>query len=154
MLLSLSEPRWQAAAARLPPSECWTWESRSSTAEALRLIDLLLPAMAAEGYPDEDRHATRLALQEAIVNAVRHGNRCDPDKTVRVRLHLGPERVIAEVEDQGEGFDPGRVPDPRQPENLERPGGRGLLMMRHYATWLHSNERGNRVALCRRRSAP
>jgi serine/threonine-protein kinase RsbW len=154
MLLSLSEPRWQAAAERLPPAECWTWESRSCAGEALRVVELLLPAMAAEGYPERDRYATRLALEEAIVNAVKHGNRGDPDRTVRVRVHLDAERVLAEVEDQGDGFDPGRVPDPRAPENLERPGGRGLLMMRHHATWLRFNERGNQVALCRRRSGP
>src|SRR5437868_12648007 len=135
MLLSLSEPR-QAGPGTQPPAERWTWESRSCTGEALRLIEFLLPAMAAAGYPEPDRLATRLALEEAIVNAVQHGNHGDPDRTVRVRVRLGPRRVLAAVEDEGDGFDPGRVPDPRTEENLGRPGGRGLLMMRHYASWV------------------
>jgi serine/threonine-protein kinase RsbW len=54
----------------------------------------------------------RLALEEAVVNAVRHGNRCDPSKWVTVLFKVGPECVLAEVHDEGGGFDPARVPDP------------------------------------------
>jgi serine/threonine-protein kinase RsbW len=136
------------------PAERWTWESRSCTGEALRVVELLLPAMAAAGFPERDRHATRVALEEAIVNAVQHGNCGDPDRIVRVRVRLRPRRVLAEIADEGDGFDPSRVPDPRAPGNRERPGGRGLLMMRHYATRLRFIGRGNRVALCRCRSGP
>jgi serine/threonine-protein kinase RsbW len=64
------------------------------------------------------------------------------------------ERVLAEVEDEGPGVDPKSVPDPRDPENLERPGGRGLLLMRHYMSSVHYSGRGNVVTLCQYRSGP
>jgi serine/threonine-protein kinase RsbW len=93
----------------------------------------------------------RLGLEEALVNAVRHGNRGDPRKRVRVRYRVAPQEVWAEVEDEGPGFDPGAVPDPTGPERLERPGGRGLLLMRHYLSSVSYNERGNAVTLRKRR---
>jgi serine/threonine-protein kinase RsbW len=64
------------------------------------------------------------------------------------------ERVLAEVQDQGAGFDPRQVPDPLAPENRDRPRGRGLLLMRSYLSWVRFNRRGNGVRLCRRGSTP
>jgi serine/threonine-protein kinase RsbW len=61
------------------------------------------------------------------------------------------EAVVAAM--QGDGFDPDAVPDPLAPENLEKPSGRGLLLMRHYLTSVDFNEKGNHVTLCRCRSA-
>jgi serine/threonine-protein kinase RsbW len=60
--------------------------------------------------------------------------------------------VLAEVEDEGPGFNPAVVPDPTLPENLEQTGGRGLLLMRHYMSWVHYSERGNHVTLGKCRS--
>src|SRR5262249_43293465 len=96
----------------------------------------------------------RLALEEAIVNAVKHGNGYDPAKRVQVRYSVSAERVLAEVEDQGTGFDPARVPDPTAPENLERSCGRGLFLIRAYVTWVRYNERGNCITLCKQPSLP
>jgi serine/threonine-protein kinase RsbW len=95
----------------------------------------------------------RLALDEALANAVRHGHRGDATKRVEVRYRITAAEALAEVEDQGEGFDPQRVSDPRLPENLEQPGGRGLLLMRAYLSWVRYNDRGNAVTLCQRRSS-
>jgi serine/threonine-protein kinase RsbW len=128
----------------------WAWEMSSSTSEVPRVC----ASLAEAGYPERDRYAMRLALEEAVLNAVRHGNQSDPSRRVQVEIRLDADRVLAEVEDEGAGFDPRKVPDPTDPANLERPGGRGLLLMRHYATWLRFNERGNRVTLCRCRSDP
>jgi serine/threonine-protein kinase RsbW len=110
--------------------------------------------MALAGYPEADVFAVRLALEEAVQNALKHGNRHDPSKRVRVSYRVTAERVLVEVGDEGEGFDPGKVPDPTGPGNLERFGGRGLFLMRAYLTWVRYNGRGNRVTLCKRRSAP
>jgi serine/threonine-protein kinase RsbW len=109
--------------------------------------------MAAAGYPEADRFGVRLALEDALVNAIRHGNRGDPARRVGVRFEVGPDRVLAEVEDEGEGFDPARVPDPRSPRGRGRSGGRGLFLMRHYTTWLRYNRPGNCITLCKERSA-
>src|SRR5262249_37422706 len=99
------------------------------------------------GYPRPDLFAVRLALAEALANAVKHGHRGDPTQPVRVSYRVGSAYVTAEVEDRGEGFDPFQADDPCAPENLARPCARGLRMMR-----VRFNERGNCVTLCRCRS--
>jgi serine/threonine-protein kinase RsbW len=122
-------------------------------AEVAPFLDDLAAALAGLGYSSHDCAGARLALEEAVVNGLRHGNGGDPTKCVRVRYHLGPDALRVEVEDAGPGFDPGRVPDPTLPENLVRPGGRGLLLMRHFMSWVRFSRRGNRVTLCKYRSA-
>jgi serine/threonine-protein kinase RsbW len=115
-------------------------------------IEAVLAAMAALDYPAQDVFRLHVALEEAVINAIRHGNKNDPRKWVRLRFQVTRDQVLVEVKDQGEGFDPRLVPDPRAPENLERPSGRGLLLMRSYVTWLRHSENGTCVTLCRCRS--
>jgi serine/threonine-protein kinase RsbW len=129
------------------------WEGARPAPEVVRVVEALTELMAAAGYAEKHIFGMRLALEEAIQNAVKHGHRGDALRAVRITWHLNGERVVAEVEDQGAGFDPEEVPDPRAPENLERTCGRGLFLMRHYMTWVRCNARGNRVTLCRERSA-
>lgn len=126
--------------------------SLRSMAEATPVLDGVARAMAEAGYPEKDCFGMRLALEEAVANAVKHGIRGDPSRRARVRYHIGVDCVLAEVEDDGPGFDPRRVPDPLAPENLERECGRGLLLMRSLLTWCRFNRRGNGVTLCKCRS--
>jgi serine/threonine-protein kinase RsbW len=120
------------------------------TMEDTRLcINRILAAMQASGFSDKDAFGTRLALEEALVNAVRHGHRNDTRKQVDVRFHISDSQLLIEVQDQGPGFDPDGLPDPLSPENLERPGGRGVFLMRNYMTWVQYNEAGNCVTLCK-----
>jgi serine/threonine-protein kinase RsbW len=111
-------------------------------------------ALAGLGYSPHDQFSVHLALEEAIVNGLRHGNGGDPTKRVQVRYRADAEALLAEVLDEGPGFDPDTVPDPTLPENRERPGGRGLLLMRHVMTWVCFHGCGNRVTLCKRPTAP
>jgi serine/threonine-protein kinase RsbW len=104
------------------------------------------------GYSAKDVLGVRLALEEAIVNGLRHGNGGDPSKCVRIRCSAGRDMMVAEVEDEGLGFNPGDVPDPTLPENVHRTAGRGLLLMRHYMTWVYFSRRGNCLTLCKLRS--
>jgi serine/threonine-protein kinase RsbW len=127
---------------------CWV----HSVADTGPLITAVCQAMEAVGYPEGDVLAVRLALWEALVNAIDHGNGGDPAKRVRVSYLVMQGVVLAEVEDEGPGFDPAQVPDPRDPENLERFGGRGLLLMRHCMDSVTHNDLGNRVTLCKYRS--
>jgi serine/threonine-protein kinase RsbW len=108
--------------------------------------------MEKRGYTQKETFGARLALEEALVNAVRHGNRGDPTKCVWVSWHVTNRRVLLEVEDEGNGFDPRAVPDPCALENLERSCGRGLLLIHSYMTWVRFNKRGNRVAMCKHRA--
>lgn len=72
------------------------------------------------------------ALREAMANAVRHGNRLQPERKVHVDLTVDPDAVTIRIDDEGEGFDPSRIPDPTQPENLLRPSGRGIFYMQQF----------------------
>ena len=96
---------------------------------------------------ERDLFGIKLALEEAIVNAMKHGNQMDRSKTVRITYRIEDERFEIVVTDEGPGFDPEDVPDPTAFENLERPCGRGLLLMRHYMTDIHYNARGNSVTM-------
>ncbi|MDP9349704.1 MAG: ATP-binding protein [Gemmatimonadota bacterium] len=89
----------------------------------------------------------RVGMCEALANAVIYGNRKDPEKHVRVEVELDPERVAVRVIDQGKGFDPGHVPDPTLPENLENPGGRGIFLLHKLMDQVEYNDRGNEVRL-------
>ena len=89
----------------------------------------------------------RLALEEALSNAFKHGNQEDPGKTVNLDCRISPGRIEIEVEDQGFGFDPTAVPDPTEQENVEIPAGRGLMLMRSFMTSVTILPPGNRVQM-------
>jgi serine/threonine-protein kinase RsbW len=116
------------------------------------LLNAVTGAMAEHDYPQQDVLAVRLLLEEAILNAIKHGHRGDISKLVCVCCNVSDHEVTASVQDEGPGFDPAAVPDPCDAANLEKPSGRGLLIMKHYATGLFHNVRGNGVSFYRRRS--
>jgi serine/threonine-protein kinase RsbW len=120
--------------------------------EIVPLLEAVTTAMTSLGYLARDIFGVRLALEEAIVNALKHGHGYDPSKAAHVRCLVTQEQVVAEIEDEGPGFDPEDVADPLHPENMERSCGRGLLLMRHYLTSIQYNERGNAVILSKCRS--
>lgn len=93
------------------------------------------------------RFNLRVALSEALANAIVYGNRLDPGKRVHVTLRQHCEGVEVSVQDQGSGFDPGCIPDPRHPDCLERPEGRGLFLIKELVDDLAFNEKGNSVCM-------
>lgn len=114
--------------------------------------NLILTAAGTIGYNQADMFAIRLCLEEALTNAVRHGNGGDITKQVTVRYFISDKMLEVFVEDQGSGFRPEDVPDPRSQENISRPGGRGLLLMRAYLDQLAYLGRGNIVHMVKMRS--
>jgi serine/threonine-protein kinase RsbW len=130
----------------------WQHETVHTTAEIAPLCDGIATSMSAAGYGCRDVFAVRLALEEAVINAIKHGHQGDPRKTVRVSYRISPQRVLINVDDEGPGFDPCQVADPLSPENLDRSTGRGLLLMRHYMTWVKHDACGNRVSMCKCRT--
>jgi serine/threonine-protein kinase RsbW len=148
-----SSPRSAEAADGPKARGGWHQAHLSATREMAPLLDAVAGLMAGLGFPDKDVVGVRLALEEALVNSVKHGHRNDPSKRVSLRYQVVPEHALLEVEDQGPGFDPLRVPDPTTEEGLGRPCGRGLLLMRAFASWIRHNERGNCVTLCKYPSA-
>jgi serine/threonine-protein kinase RsbW len=127
-------------------------ESLCCRAEIPSVMEIIAASMADHRYSAKDIFGVRLALEEALVNAIRHGNHDDPAKRVTVTFLVGPERLLIDVQDEGEGFDPREVPDPLAAENLERSSGRGLHLMRTYMTWVRFNGHGNCVTMCKSRT--
>ena len=105
-------------------------------------------------YPMRDVFGVRLALEEALVNAIKHGNGMDPNKKVHIECRVSRERVWIRIRDEGEGFDLNALPDPTLEENLEKPSGRGVLLMREFMTNVEYNDRGNCVTLEKHREPP
>lgn len=119
----------------------------SELPEARRVQEQIEEALQANGYTEHDIFAIKLALEEALVNAIKHGNQMDPDKRVFVVFGVTPERFDIRITDEGVGFNPEDVPDPTAIENLERPCGRGLLLMRGFMTDVQYHGRGNVVSM-------
>ena len=118
-----------------------------------RVLNQIVKALVHHGYPARDQFKVRLAVEEAVVNALKHAHHGDRTKVVRIRYHVNAKRMIAEVGDQGPGFDPEAIADPCDPENIDRPAGRGVFLMRAYMTRVRYNRQGNCVTLYKRRSA-
>jgi serine/threonine-protein kinase RsbW len=89
----------------------------------------------------------RVGLSEALSNAMLYGNSRDPSKRVLVEIAFQLGRIQARVTDQGVGFDPSAIPDPTRPENLTKPCGRGLFLMRKLMDEVWYNDLGNQVTL-------
>ena len=124
----------------------------SDTAEARRVQEAIEQQLRSLHYTDKEIFSIRLALEEALVNAIKHGNQMDRSKRVRVAYRVAQERFDVLIADEGQGFDPRDVPDPTAPENLERPCGRGLMLMRHYMTAVDYNRTGNAVSMSKLRN--
>jgi len=124
----------------------------SDLAEARRVQGEIEAALHAVRFSDTEIFAIRLALEEALVNAIKHGNQMDEAKRVRVSYRVTPDRFDITIRDEGPGFDPEDVPDPTALENLERPCGRGVFLMRHYMTSVEYNDTGNEVRMCKFRN--
>jgi serine/threonine-protein kinase RsbW len=137
--------------ARGPEPSTWQRAELRTVAEMNLVLAHILQHMSSAGFSEREQFGVRLSLEEAIVNAIKHGNREEPGKFVLISYSVTSQQIVTEIEDQGPGFNPQLVPDPLAPENLERPGGRGVFLMRHYMTSVQYNERGNRVTLCKSR---
>jgi serine/threonine-protein kinase RsbW len=122
----------------------------SDPAEARRVQEEIEHALKLNHYGDHDIFSIRLAVEEALVNAIKHGNQMDRTKKVRIAYRVHADRFDILIADEGGGFDPNEVPDPTRVENLERPCGRGLMLMRHYMNQVCFNARGNSVCMTKR----
>lgn len=119
----------------------------SDTAQGQAVQERIVQRLEALAYSPREVFSVRLALEEALVNAIKHGNGMDPEKNVRIDCRISEERVRIEIEDEGEGFVPEEVPDPTEEWALERPCGRGLMLMRSFMTTVGYNASGNCVVM-------
>jgi serine/threonine-protein kinase RsbW len=119
----------------------------SDPVETRRVQDAIESALKALAYDERDIFSIRLAVEEALLNAIKHGNRMDRSKKVHIQYRVRTDHFEVFIADEGSGFDPDDVPDPTAEENLERPSGRGLMLMRHYMTEVCFNPCGNSVCM-------
>jgi serine/threonine-protein kinase RsbW len=124
----------------------------SDSSEARRVQEEIERQLKACHFSEREIFSVKLALEEALVNAIKHGNQFDPNKKVHIAYHIKPERFDVHIADEGCGFDPTAVPDPTAVENLERPCGRGLMLMRHYMNEVSFSSSGNSVFMTKFRN--
>ncbi len=115
------------------------------------LIQEVLDRLTAFGWSSE-LFGIHMALEESISNGIRHGNKESDDKVVRVECRLSPELFWACIRDEGEGYDPDKVPDCKAAENLDAPGGRGLELIRSYMDAVSLSESGTCMTMEKTRS--
>lgn len=111
----------------------------------------MLERFREEGWGDHDTFGLHMALEEAITNAIKHGNKYDKDKQVHIECNLSEHRIEVYVKDEGEGFVPEDVPDPTAEENLDKESGRGLLLMRSFMNFVEFSEQGTKVSMWKER---
>jgi serine/threonine-protein kinase RsbW len=119
----------------------------NDTAEAREVQERIVSLMEQHEWPMRECFGVRLAMEEALVNAIKHGNRIEPDKKVFIACELTTDQITIVVEDQGEGFKLEDVPDPTEEDNLDKPGGRGIMLIRSFMNVVAYNERGNRLTM-------
>ncbi len=132
----------------------WKFEIRipSEPDCSAKVIHELLDQLEKNGWSNKDTFGIHMAMEEAMMNAIRHGNHCAPDKEVEILIELSKDRFYAKITDQGCGFNPEELPDPTDDENLEKTSGRGVMLIKSFVDDAAYNEKGNSLELTKMRS--
>jgi len=107
----------------------------------------ILDAVERAGYHPDNLFAVKISLEEALINAIKHGNKLDPNKKVHIEASVTPRQTEIVIEDEGPGFNRGTVPDPTAEENLLKCSGRGILLMETYMDRVEYSKDGRRVKM-------
>jgi len=119
-----------------------------SEVKNLRIIEKAIDEVSSEMKFSEDNYGKiMVSAMEAVNNAIIHGNKSDSNKTVIVEIKHVRNQLKICVEDEGPGFNPGIIPDPTKPENIEKLNGRGIFLMSRLTDKIEFNEKGNRVTM-------
>ena len=121
----------------------------STPSAVVDVFNQIQPGLQANGFSEEDIFAIHLSLEEAFTNAVKHGNKMEPSKAIKVDYSIEPDKIEICMTDEGEGFDPEVIPDPRYGDNLYKPAGRGMLLMRSFMDVLEYSKKGNSLRMIR-----
>ena len=127
----------------------------ASQIDNINIVERMVDEICDEFRVGEEHYGNILiSLTEAVNNAITHGNRRNPDKTVHLTFIPTPTDLTFIIEDEGPGFDYANLPDPTAPENIEMPNGRGVFLMQHLADEVIFDETGSRVELKFKHTAP
>lgn len=130
-----------------------SWELTSTRSAVGGVCQELLAAVQERGFDAQELFGVHLALEEAFMNAIQHGNQGDASKKIAVESLITPEKIDISITDEGTGFNPDGLPDPRCNSNLYKCSGRGVLLIRAYMDIVEYNERGNCVHLVKFRKS-
>jgi serine/threonine-protein kinase RsbW len=133
----------------------WEYDdSLSSNAEAASgFVRQIAKKLNQLDWPESDIFAVHMALEEALINAIKHGNRLDASKPVKVLVRIHQYIFYARIQDQGPGFDPDAVPDPSDDANLDKTSGRGVALIKNFVDFVEYNSAGNAVEFRKSRSS-
>lgn len=133
----------------------WKYDQRiaSDPNNCAKVIEVLLDQLDSAQWPNKDTFGIHMAMEEAIMNAICHGNKRDIEKEVHVVIELREDSFYACVTDQGNGFDPSDLPDPAADENIDKTTGRGVKLIHHFVDEVIYNEVGNSVELKKNKTA-
>jgi len=120
-----------------------------SLSENIRIVESFIDNAKEKFKFEDDIYGNiMIAVTESVNNAIVHGNNSEKEKNVLLSLSLQDNAVKFTIEDEGTGFDYHNLPDPTAPENLEKPGGRGIFLMKHLCDELNFTNDGKKVELC------
>jgi serine/threonine-protein kinase RsbW len=128
-----------------------TLESDLKNVEVAEEITLRVAGTA--GFDEDEQHRIEMAVHETMINAIWHGNKNDPSKTVWLQFKIHPDRLEIRIRDQGNGFDPHQIPDPLKSDNLLNVSGRGIFLIRAFMDELrveNLNGSGTEVTMVKR----
>lgn len=131
-------------------SETVTVSIPSDFAASRDLQRQIIDAVHRAGYNTQNAFAIKLALEEAMINAIKHGNKLDMKKYVHVEYRVTPEQVEIIIEDEGPGFCRDEVPDPTLEENITKCSGRGILLMEAYMNQVEYSNEGRRLRMVKK----
>lgn len=129
-----------------------SWQLKSTEPDVKVVTNEVLKALQDHHFGEDMVFAVHLAVEEAFVNAIKHGNQDDPQKNVSVECLITPEKFDISIEDEGFGFNLDGVPDPRCDDNLYKSCGRGVLLIQSYMDVVEYNERGNCIHMVKYRN--
>ena len=118
---------------------------QSSSDIARKLCREIVGEINPDDFTKNEIFGIHMAIEEAMINAVEHGNQYDPLKRIIVEYLITPDKFEISITDEGCGFKPNTVPDPRQDENINSVTGRGIVLMREYMDSVEYNKKGNCV---------
>ncbi|MCB1023912.1 MAG: ATP-binding protein [Acidobacteria bacterium] len=114
------------------------------------ILDYLMKRVEKLGVVNPEQSNLFVALDEAFVNAVKHGNKFDTSKLVKISVEISPQKASFTIEDEGDGFDVNTIPNPTDPENLFKASGRGVMFIYNIMDEVSYNERGNRLTMVKK----
>ena len=117
----------------------------SSTAELAKVESLIDKVCESNNFSEDNYGNVLIAVTEAVNNAIEHGNMNDQEKEVVVQCVLDGKKLKFTISDQGQGFDFDDLPDPTDPENIEKPNGRGIFLMKNLADRVEFRDKGSKV---------